>query len=383
MSTFALHPVPCFDDLPPAEPPDEPFDAAFDTPFDAAFDAALGEPSDGPFDRPPDEEFGWGDAPSNQAGAFGVGGGSDVAFESDLQFFCRSAALHRAAGGYEGFAAARTLLEFARGHGDDEVLRWGPDRVSAFLRHRDPQGGHRSAADRERMLSVLRALVHFAHERLGVDPAWSMLALAAIEADADDYRCAAAREPVILQRSPLDDLADLVGGVEALATLESAPLVPFDAVPADASVPAALRTRVEEILGLTDRFAQAHFGVEFAIACHALVGRLVSTAPVALFRRDPTLTAAGIVWLVGRGNGLLQPEDAVRGVDVAAHFDVARGAYGRMHFLVRDVGCGLRDGGSVGLPLVIPDPAMQLASTRQAILWVRDKLSADLPGAGG
>ena len=365
MSPFALHPVPDLDVLAPSASPDQPPEMP-PQPLDELF-----------FDGPLDEEPGWARSTGPHGGL--ASANAQFAFEADLQFFCRSTALHRTARGYEGVSAARTLLEFARHHGEDEILRWGPSRVSAFLRYGDPMRGRRSMAGREGMLRVLRALVHFAHEEVGVDAAWGMLSLAAIEADADDYLCATAYEPVIHRRPPLEDLRALVGGGDALAALDDSPLTPVDAIPDDVAVPAALRARVEEVLTLTGGFAQAHLGPEFAIACCALVRRLATDAPVALFRRDPTMTAAGIVWLIGRGNGMLQPEDDLCGVDVSTHFDLPRGAYGRMHFLVREVGCGLRGGLLVGLPLVLPDPAMQLASTRRAILRVRDALADHLP----
>lgn len=415
MSSFALHPVPTFDDLPAPEPPDEP---RYDRP-----PARADEPAT-------DELPCWGDTPVSRSPSWGGGTlrYAGFALEADLQRFCRSAALSRVARDYEGVAAARTLLEFAQRSGDDEILRWGPTRVQAFLRGGDPQGSRRSVSDRERLLRVLRALIHYGHESLGVDPAWSMLALAAIEAGADHYLHEPPYDPAHLQRARLAALAQLVGGSEALAALDDTPLAAIDTAaggayrPVDASdiadigdasdigdtvgttgnddpgdnghldtgsseagsaeplVPAALVARADEIVTLTEGFADAHLGLEFAAACAALVRRVTTEAPVALFRRDPRMTAAGIVWIVGRGNGLMQPQDDVHGLHVARHFGVERGSYGRMHYLARDVGRALVDGGETGLALVIPDPAMQLAATRRAIIRARDELAAECRG---
>lgn len=394
MSSFALHPVSDVDDPPTLEPPDdEPaFPLGFDPLYGPLFDD---EPSDDSADDPHDaavaelsrgDEPFWGDGPASRNPAWAGMRYTDYAFEADLQRFCRSAALSRVARDYEGVAAARTLLEFARGTGDDELLRWGPSRVSAFLRGGDPQGNRRSVPDRENLLRVLRALIHYGHEGLGVDPAWSMLALAAVEAGADPYLHEPPYDPAYLQRDRLAALERLVGGADALAALDDTPLAQIDPThpvhppagqPLVPVLPAALRARVDELLALTSGFADEHLDPEFATACATFVHRLAAEAPVALFRRDPTMTAAGVVWIVGRGNGLMQPHDAMHGRHVAEHFGVARGSYGRMHYLARDIGCALVGGAGSGLALVIPDPAMQLAATRTAILRARDELTAE------
>jgi hypothetical protein len=101
------------------------------------------------------------------------------------------------------------------------------------------------------------------------------------------------------------DLVVLVGGVDALETLDARPLPdePFDST----RVAAADRARVAEVLALADRCCETMFDAELRTAARRLLARVAGHDPSPLRRAAtcPERLAAALVWVVARGNRLV------------------------------------------------------------------------------
>lgn len=105
-------------------------------------------------------------------------------------------------------------------------------------------------------------------------------------------------------------LATIVGGDEALATLDATPLAPAELDLA--TVPAHLRDRVATIAARFEPWAPLVMGDEGLTAARRLLVRAVSTEP-GLLRSDRDDTAVGaVVWAVAKGNDLVGANRPVR-----------------------------------------------------------------------
>jgi hypothetical protein len=70
------------------------------------------------------------------------------------------------------------------------------------------------------------------------------------------------------------------------------------------SVPASARSAYDAIVGLTDRFCQAHLTWEYQMLCRKLVGVLARKRPSPLTRGKPEVWACAIVRVIGWVNFL-------------------------------------------------------------------------------
>jgi hypothetical protein len=78
------------------------------------------------------------------------------------------------------------------------------------------------------------------------------------------------------------------------------PNVPFKA----ASIPTSFQPAYDAIVGLTDRFCQAHLTYEYQMLCRKLAGVLARKRPSPLTRGKPEVWACGIVRVIGWVNFL-------------------------------------------------------------------------------
>jgi len=138
------------------------------------------------------------------------------------------------------------------------------------------------------------------------------------------------REPVMAEppapRPPayeqiLGWLRGLVGGVDALDTLDAAPLTPSEPIDA-ASLPLGHRHRLEGV-GMA---LEALHGLdpEFQVALRHALRQLWAADPTFLLNATSAgQAAAGLVWAVGKANGRLSPEGPLRQKDLAASLGVS------------------------------------------------------------
>lgn len=136
------------------------------------------------------------------------------------------------------------------------------------------------------------------------------------------------------------ELADLVGGPEALAGLSTTALPdePLDLT----GVPDDVVARVSEWVALLDTFADSLGDVELRTAQRRFVAAIAQADP-AIFRRRAAVDrgAAAVAWLVGRANRILSLHPGGRGLavrDLMAHFELTGSVSQRAEPLLRAIG---------------------------------------------
>jgi len=161
-----------------------------------------------------------------------------------------------------------SLLWFGTDYGPGDPLTWSPTRVEILLLDWIP----RKIVAEPRLLAMapdlLRAFIRFGHQERGISSGPTAETLRAVDEFEPQYQqvvrsprpqgpeallaaLGLAAGPIDLSELMLDDLARAVGGRQALAALDAAPLpaedFSWDAIPSD------VRDRVGEVLGLVDR----------------------------------------------------------------------------------------------------------------------------------
>lgn len=228
-----------------------------------------------------------------------------------------------------------TLLHLAHTHGCRDAFAWGPHLVRAVLSGDDPRHGLRSLEERQALVRVLRRVIEHGHERRNIDPQWRLLTGDALEEARAAYLAGAPTEAELRRRRCLDNLAELVGGVEALASLDREP-VPAETLDLS-EVPADIHERVRLIdaMIVTGLTADGVDEPELLTIAHRLLRRAARLDP-SLFRRksrDQTI-ASGLVVLAVESNGRGQDPGLTRR-DVARRLNVVGGANQRGVSLLR------------------------------------------------
>lgn len=242
----------------------------------------------------------------------------------------------------EGSSAAAhvgILLWFACDYGPGDPLRWSPVAVELLLTDFIAARVFLPMAELVQLPEVLRAFIRFAHEEQGIRPELTDQTLAAVDDWEPEYLAqlaerggmahvggidprlasmvgagtaevgATERDRELLPRGYLGDgmrafLADQVGGSEALAALDAAPL-PDEALDLS-EVPDDLHRIVTRIAALMDEVCEQLLDIEHRTACRRVVVDIAARAP-ARFRgpgREDT-AAAALIWLVARANDSL------------------------------------------------------------------------------
>lgn len=296
-----------------------------------------------------------------------------------------------------------SLLLFGTDYGPGDPLRWSPVAVEILLVDWIPRKIAADATDLTKAPNLLRAFIRFCHHERGVRSGLTTDTLAAVDVCEPGYQQAIAspRPPgpaallaamgALQPEGPwsapeaelpdvneimLDSLRNAVGGEEALAKLDETPLPdePFwwDPIPAD------IRERVSEILGLLDRCCDERLDVEYCTACRRLLGRTAAADPEIFRRRGRAATAAAaICWIIGKANDLFTAQLRVK--DLMGFFGINPGNVSqRSEPLLRAIGVDPYDR-YWGMDLGSPD---YLTSARRAqIITLRDHYRgmADLP----
>ncbi|MDQ2796395.1 MAG: DUF6398 domain-containing protein [Actinomycetota bacterium] len=172
----------------------------------------------------------------------------------------------------------------------------------------------------ERVPSVLRQFIRFAHRLQRVDPRLTSETLAAVDRWQRPYEELVNDPHIRRSREVLRELALLqtmdstawarallveeVGSQEALAALGVEPL-PDEEIDW-AAVPEDVHPRVQEVAELVDRFADEVGGVELRTACRRFLGRAASNDPEIFRRRSRADTgAAAVAWVIAKANGMV------------------------------------------------------------------------------
>ena len=290
-----------------------------------------------------------------------------------------------------------SLLWFGSGYGTGDPLRWSPVNVEILLLDWVPRKIVADVPFLDLLPDLLRAYIRFCHADRGIRSVHTQDTLEAVDAFEPEYRQLirterrqgpeALLEAVGVLGDGTDDLdldasarewglrrlAELVGGPRALDDLSTAPL-PDEPLALDA-VPEDVHPRVGEIGALIDAGCEALFdgdtAVELRTACRRLLGGVAAADP-AVFRRRARadISAATVIWLVGRANDLVGP-GALPVKDLAAHFGTTSGAFSQRGRVYLD---------ALGIPpwpgTALGSPDYLVADRRAAITEARDTYRA-------
>lgn len=236
------------------------------------------------------------------------------------------------------------LLWFGTDYGFGDPLRWSPAALEILLSDWYPRKIMADQDYLQRLPVVLRAFVRFAHAEVGLAELLTVEAEAAIDALADEYRTAVSQPRLqgpaaLLAGLGLPDLelfggvtgfeepgsleayllADQVGGLDELATVDDDPLPdePFDW----GGVQGDLQEPVGEVLRLVDTWAERFADPEHRTAVRRLLHD-VAVAKPRVFRGSgsPATAAAAVCWLVARANDPAGARTST--AELVEHFDL-------------------------------------------------------------
>jgi hypothetical protein len=259
-----------------------------------------------------------------------------------------------------------TLIWFGTDYGPGDPLRWSAVAVEILMVDWIPRKIVAGADYLAKAPDLLRAFIRFSHRERGVRAALTEEVIHAVDLLEPEYqrviRSARPQGPAALLAGlglpdvdgvwdePFDPhigLKRVVGGDEALATLDTNPLPdePFawDGIPDD------IHDRVAEVLALVDGCcAELELGVEARTACRRFLSRAAAGDPAIFRRRSKASTAAAAVcWVISKANGLFGSWGGRQAKELLAHFGVASASQRSQAFL-RAVGGDPYDAEKVG-----------------------------------
>ncbi|MCW2705565.1 MAG: uncharacterized protein JWQ37_3560 [Blastococcus sp.] len=289
-----------------------------------------------------------------------------------------------------------SLLWFGTDYGPGDPLRWSPVAVEILLDDWIPRKIVADVPYLAQAPDLLRAFIRFSHAERGIRPALTAETLAAVDELEPGYQATIrtprpqgpmallARMGVLDPDGPWPDLEDgalptfgelmlerlypAVGGAQALAELDDAPLPdePFDR----SRVPAEARERAGEVLVLVDQCCRALMDRELRTVARRLLARIAEDDPQALRRGRADTTAAAICWIAAKANdvfdeGGLTVKQLLDWFGVSANTPSQRG-----RTLLRAIGVEATDH-AFG-PLDLGSPEYLTAARRAALIDARD-----------
>ena len=285
-----------------------------------------------------------------------------------------------------------SLLWFCTDYSTGDPLRWSPTSVEILLLNWLPRKVMAPPENLALVPQLVRALVRYAHEVLGVRPVLTEETLAAVDRFEPEYlesvgssrpRQSALDAALGLGVTPpswedISDamtasfLAEHVGGPDALAALDAVPLPdePFDWC----GIAEDVRGRVGEVLELVEAACAEYFDVEIRTACRRFLHRVAVGDP-AVFRGKGRVdtAAAAVCWTVGRANDVFTLWGGGPQVqDLMAFFGVRGSPSQRAARLMRAAGIEPSPYGVVTLE----SADFLEARRRQEIIELRDRLAA-------
>jgi hypothetical protein len=291
-----------------------------------------------------------------------------------------------------------SVLWFATGYGPGDPLRWSPVAVEILLDNWIPRKIVAPATFLAKVPELLRAFVAFSQEQRAIPPELRRETLAAIDAYEPDYQ-RTIRSPrpqgpaallvamgVLDPEGPWEDdepefryweimleaLARAVGSEKNLSQLDLSPLPeePFDWT----GIAEDVRSRVEEVLELSDRCCDQLLDTEYRCACRRLL-ELIAKGDPEVFRRKAraNTAAAAVCWIVGKDNDLFDPSRGgllVR--DLMAHFGIHQGGVSqRAATFLKAAGFDYDGYGEIRLG----SPGLLVSARRRRIVELRDRFN--------
>ena len=296
-------------------------------------------------------------------------------------------------------AGHRDLLDqflwFGTDYGPGDPLRWSPTAVEILLADWIPRKIVASPEHLSGAPSLLRAFIRFCHAEREIRPVLTDQTLAAVDEYEPEYQRAIRssrpqgpmallaamgvlgdeepwpNEPFQVERYLLDELAEEVGGQDALDSLDDTPL-PDEEFGWD-QVPAEVRDRVGEVLAACDGCCDDLLGAEYRTACRRLLTRAVpGLSGMLQATGKPEVIAAAVCWTLGKGNQRFgQGPGELRVKDLMSHFglrqsSVSERAYQIMH------AAGIQPASAY--PAVrLGSPDLLVSARRRRIIELRDR----------
>jgi hypothetical protein len=299
----------------------------------------------------------------------------------------------------------RDLLEqflwFGTDYGPGDPLRWSPVAVEILLADWIPRKIVASPEYLSKAPALLRAFIRFCHADRQIRPALTEQTLAAVGAHEPEYQrvirsprpqgpaALLARlgvlgdggvlgegelwddEPFDVHQHLLEQLAEEVGGPEALDSLDGAAL-PEEEFRWE-QVPAGTRDRVAAVLAACDRCADDLLGAEYKTACRRLLARAVPGLSRMLSgTAKPEVIAAAACWVIGKGNQRLgQGAGEVRVKDLMGYFGLGQPSVSERGYQVMRA-AGIQPA-SASYPAVrLGTPSLLVSARRRRIIELRD-----------
>jgi hypothetical protein len=285
-----------------------------------------------------------------------------------------------------------SLLWFATTYATGDPWRWSPVTVEMLLADRFPRKIIAEPSYLAKLPDLLRAYIRYCHDRNGIRADLTSETLAAVDhyepdylqlIDSDRQRAMAGLASALLESERIEHLsdeelhleyiADEVGGVDALVTLDAEPLP--DEEFNWASIPDEIRPTVRAILDECDACADALLDPEHRTAMRRFLARAATNDP-ALFRRkgSPVRGAAAVAWVIGTANRTIGAwRSPMASKDLLAHFGITGSVSDRAQSLIRAAGIDLRlTYGS----LRVGDPGLLVSRRRRELVEERDRARA-------
>ena len=280
-----------------------------------------------------------------------------------------------------------SLLWYGTDYGPGDPLRWSVVRIKILFGDWLPRKVIAPADYLAKVPELLRAYIGFAHTEAGIRAELTDEVLDTIEECAPQYLrgigsigrpgpAAGLIDQQNLQDMLLDYFAQHVGGRAQLDGLDGTPLPdePFSW----SGIPDDVTARVSEVLTLADRCCDELLDTEYRTVSRRVLARIAAGDP-AVFRRNGRVdtTAAAIIWIAGKANGLFESGPGsihLRATDITDHFGIGKNsAYQRARGLLK--AGGFRDD---TYAVNLGSPEFLISGYRVEILAQRDRMSGDL-----
>jgi len=281
-----------------------------------------------------------------------------------------------------------SVLWFGTSYATGDPYRWSPVTVEMLMADWFPRKVIAEPAYLAKLPDLLRAYIRFCHDRNGIRGDLIEETLTAVDQYEPEYlelihsdrqQAMAGLAEALFEADglkglshsdwTLEYLARDVGGVDALKSLDDAPLPDedFDWV----GIPEEIRPAVHAILEQCDACADALFDVEHRTAMRRFLARAARNDPKVFARKGSSARgAAAVAWVIATGNRTAGVWSAkMTAKDLLAHFGITGSVSDRAGTLMRAAGLPT---GHATSSIELGDPGLLVSARRTKLLQSRD-----------
>jgi hypothetical protein len=285
-----------------------------------------------------------------------------------------------------------SVLWFCTDYAPGDPYRWSPVTVELLLADWFPRKVMADSDLLERLPGLVRAFVRYCHAHEGIRAELTAETLASIDrwepvyleqvrrsrttaiSDLVQQLVDAERGGSLGRSWVLDQLADEVGGRDALTHLDVAPL-PDEELDWD-GIPETIRPMVQAVLDQCDQCAGELFDVEHRTAMRRFLARAARNQPKVFARKaSPVRAAAAVAWVVATANrtaGVWSP--GLQTTELLDHFGLTGSVADRARTLMKAAGVPVDR--VPGCP-ELGDPALIVSARRRTIVQERDRAESE------